>query len=509
MSAQPPFTSPSATASTPSATPLPPALTPQADAIITAFGNDPSVGSARAGTLRNVILASPALTAEFNNSVTAGHVQSITPLTNPNAGGEYDAANHTVSLPVTMFDQPAHGRYDTGEPTFVLGHELQHSFNSATVDQAYATFDHDVGVIATSASRDHDYTAPIGQLIEANRRDEAGAEIAGWNAIVSAARQQGGGATPTVRDIYERSPGRMDDFIDVDRTHVPPTYSMKPNLQVNPDMTMTASQHNLNGMGQNFFDKARPHGGLGHNGNSDYPNYYGAYAIGLAAQYERLNNPPQPGVAPSQMSVNLASLHLSRQTMEGNGIDLGGAQPMPFQDKSTTPPTAQQFHHTATTHVYVPIPPNVDPSRLPSAQPQLDQPGHPDHALYQQARDAVHRLDAQQHRAPDQSSDNLAAALTVAARRDGLHQVDHAVLSGDASRAFAVKGDLNSPFKQLAEVPTAQAANTSIAQSSQAWQSMQAAKPSALQPGQQQQAQSTLTQGQQTAPQQHQPQQHH
>jgi hypothetical protein len=106
------------------------------------------------------------------------------------------------------------------------------------------------------------------------------------------------------------------------------------------------------------------------------------------------------------------------------------------------------------------------PSTTP---PHLDQTAHPDHALYEQARSAVHRLDAAHQRTPDQRSNNLAAALVVAARRDGLSQIHHAVLNEDASRTFAVQGELNSPLRQLAHVQTAQAVNTSITQSSTAW----------------------------------------
>jgi Lipase (class 3) len=108
-----------------------------------------------------------------------------------------------------------------------------------------------------------------------------------------------------------------------------------------------------------------------------------------------------------------------------------------------------------------------DPS---TTSPHLDQTAHPDHALYEQARSAVHRLDATHQREPDQHSDNLAAALVVAARRDGLSQIHHAVLSDDASHTFAVQGELNSPLRQLTHVHTVQAVNTPIEQSSLAWQ---------------------------------------
>lgn len=110
-----------------------------------------------------------------------------------------------------------------------------------------------------------------------------------------------------------------------------------------------------------------------------------------------------------------------------------------------------------------------------SAQkPALNHPSHPDHALFQQARTAVHQLDASHQRASDARSDNFAASLAVAARGNGLNKIDHVVLSVDASRAYAVQGELGSPFKQIVQVDTAQAISAPVEQSSAAWSQQQA-----------------------------------
>ncbi|HEV2680899.1 MAG TPA: XVIPCD domain-containing protein [Rhodanobacter sp.] len=101
--------------------------------------------------------------------------------------------------------------------------------------------------------------------------------------------------------------------------------------------------------------------------------------------------------------------------------------------------------------------------------PTLADATHPGNGMYQQALGAVHRLDAQQGRAPDQHSGNLAAALAVAAQGNGMSRVDHVVLSDDASRAFAVQGDTNSLFKRYTDVNVAQAIATPVAQSSVQW----------------------------------------
>ena len=95
---------------------------------------------------------------------------------------------------------------------------------------------------------------------------------------------------------------------------------------------------------------------------------------------------------------------------------------------------------------------------------------HPGNRIYLQALDAVHHLDTQHGRAPDQRSNNLAAALAVAAQAHGISRIDHVVLSNDASQAFAVQGDLNGVFKRYASINVDQAMRTPLAESSGQWQ---------------------------------------
>jgi len=97
--------------------------------------------------------------------------------------------------------------------------------------------------------------------------------------------------------------------------------------------------------------------------------------------------------------------------------------------------------------------------------PGLDSADHPAHAMYQQAREAVNKLDAQHGRTSDQQSNQLAGSLTAGAVKEGLTRIDHVALSDDASRAYAVQGEPNSPFKRVAEVQTQQAMATSLEQS--------------------------------------------
>ena len=98
-----------------------------------------------------------------------------------------------------------------------------------------------------------------------------------------------------------------------------------------------------------------------------------------------------------------------------------------------------------------------------AAGPLLNQPGHPQHALYNQALDGVQKLGGG---ASSGQRENFAGSLAVEAQRNGLKKIDHVVLNDDGSRAWAVQGDLRSPFKQHAEVNVGQAVGTPLAQSS-------------------------------------------
>lgn len=113
-----------------------------------------------------------------------------------------------------------------------------------------------------------------------------------------------------------------------------------------------------------------------------------------------------------------------------------------------------------------------------SASMRLDDPLHPDHSLYQQARGAVHRLDAEHDRIPDHRSDQLAAALVVAARRDGLTRIDTITVHRDGENLSAWEkappgSDWFTQFQistRHAEVPIVQSLDTPIEHSSRAWE---------------------------------------
>lgn len=135
------------------------------------------------------------------------------------------------------------------------------------------------------------------------------------------------------------------------------------------------------------------------------------------------------------------------------------------------------------------------------AGPRLDEKTHPVNGVYDKATDAVGRLDAQHGRTADESSQRLAGAATVAALKGGLTSIDHIVVNQDATKAYAVQGDLDSPLKKVAEIDMKQALATPLDKSSEAaMQQQQATQHSqGNQQAQQQQAADQHQQQQQQA----------
>lgn len=106
----------------------------------------------------------------------------------------------------------------------------------------------------------------------------------------------------------------------------------------------------------------------------------------------------------------------------------------------------------------------------PTRNARLDEPTHPAYGVFRTALFDVEKLDAEVGRQPDQLSANLAAALTAAAREQGMSHIDSVKLSKDASWAFAVQGSDSDPHKKVATVATEHGISTTVAQSSDAWQ---------------------------------------
>jgi hypothetical protein len=96
----------------------------------------------------------------------------------------------------------------------------------------------------------------------------------------------------------------------------------------------------------------------------------------------------------------------------------------------------------------------------------LTDPRHTEHALFESARSAVRVMERRQGIRATEESGRLAAALTVAATREGMQRIDRVELTDHSRRAFAFEEHPYAALKCVA-VDVRQAINTSMAQHSE------------------------------------------
>jgi len=327
-------------------------------AILDDFSRQPGVSASVMANLRSILDQSPLLNRQFNQAARLGHLRGFAVLADPNAGGTFHPADKRIHLSVISLTTPGTDEFESGEPTFVLGHELQHAFNADAQARSSREFDRAIQGIAESPAPIHDYTGVLEMRLGDNRQDEAAAEIAGWNALVSAVKTRLPEAT--LEDVIEAARYRAEDFLDAAESARDADKTLAANLHLNADLTLTPTPQNLEAMGQNYFDKDPDDTNLGFRGNSDYANYYAAYAVGrivaLETHYSR-----HLGERASRIAIDMERLGLSERLLEENGLHLGSAiRRMPYLDLSHASTARRHFDHTYESHEYRPLAPHSD-----------------------------------------------------------------------------------------------------------------------------------------------------
>ena len=366
------------------------------------------------------------------------------------AGGMYSQETNTLKLPPLGLQTPAPGgagNFRADELAYVIGHEVNHSFNSMAKHDADLALKRDIGLIAKSALRIHDYTQPVEAYIEASRQDEARASIAGMNALVSR-QQEITGLTPTLASIQALTTTTSHlDFMAFD-TKTNSVIAL-PNLTFNSDATLTPTQQNIDAMGVHYFDRPLPGSAssserpltAGERGISYNANYYGAYAVELIIGVERDHEAERGhkrghGGTAHELTLDLGRLGLSEAVMERVGIKISpnAGTPHIYFDSSQTPAVQGKFDHTEDSSVnpkntHVPLLSGHAPSLRSSADEaqkadQRREPGaratspaeqlsSPDQQLHQRIFQAgrAHGLD-------EERSANLAAQGVLAFKED-------------------------------------------------------------------------------------------
>jgi hypothetical protein len=379
--------------------------------------------------LRSLLAQSPELQARFLDSIADGNLKSFEALpAKAHAGGSYNGDSKTMRLPL-----PRLGRTETepamaAELTFVLGHELEHSFFRTSADQADTAFKQEILAIAMGPGP-HDYTDAVKQLFDSHRENEARAHIGGFNALASQVKSDNPDAG--LRELYEASPGRMEDFIDRSGRAPDFDYALKPGLTLSSDGTLKPTPQNIEAMGRYFFDQPPSAVRLGTNGNQDYINYYGE---GVLASIERAEKAAlvyatafDPGAVPAEIRLDMDALGLKPALLTTDLTFLGNAA------------------LTASTQS---VP------EAPIAAPDADAPAIPapgENALYAQALRSIDGVAGQLGLSDRGETANLAAATALEAMQAGMHRVDGVVV-GVSGRIYVYEGDPSSASVNRAAV---------------------------------------------------------
>ncbi len=381
--------------------------------------------------LRELLEKSPDLKARVVDSVGKGHLEKFEMLPRgANAGGTYSSDSKAIELPPADLKRAGKDTAAAAELIFVMGHEIQHSFNSTVADKASADFVKEAERIAKTKGP-HDYTAAVKTLIQANRDDEASAHIGGFNAIASKVLKSKPDAG--LKELYNAAPGRMGDFID--RTGRSPNfaYAMKPGLTLEADNTLKTTPENVKAMGKHYFDQPPSSARLGAKGNQDYPNYYGEWAVNVIHDAEKralveAKKADPKAVAP-EVKINMAEIGLKASL-----LDTG----LKYTDTTPKKPIEQAKE------------------AVEQAKQAVEASGRSVSTLYGQAMQSIEKIAGQIGLKDQTETANVAAASAAQATKAGMERIDGALV-GKQGQMFLYQGDPSSEHADRISVDVAKA----------------------------------------------------
>ena len=189
------------------------AFSEKAQKIINDFSKQNGVTEEHVNNLKDAILSSPVLNEQFNYVANRGLLRGLQALPpNSGMGGKFNGQNKVISISLDQFSS-ANYQQEKGDNVFVLGHEIRHAYNDRAMGKARYDYNQELQQEVSKPSP-RDYTQEVRKMMAAHKWDEATAEIAGYNAVVSMVKEssRNKGVTVTLMDIYQAAEYRMDDL---------------------------------------------------------------------------------------------------------------------------------------------------------------------------------------------------------------------------------------------------------------------------------------------------------
>ena len=426
---------------------------PSLDRMLEKFETDHDDGTGWTRHLREAIAAAPVLRENLERAVREQHLFGFA-LSHPSApeNNAYSPSDGTMLLNEETIRAARPGSPHVGELVFALGHETDHALRRIENAASRKAF-HDVAnrIVQTFDVPYHDYTAPLRDMLEARRTDEAKAHLAGYSAHHSWVVANNPHAS--LDDIHASLPGRMDDFIVVHPAGDSTYCALKPGLENENFFShdLGQSESNVEAMKRYYYDKAATEARLGPNRNLDYRHHDAAQFMDLIDENDRfihrrgtdVRNAGAPRVVVDLDALGLDAARLETRLpyitpsallqdipaeTSGRGTKRTFERPQPGQDGTRpTDPVATKRARTT---------PGED---LASPEPAAGALPGTDHPLY---REAYAQLWLQRRAlsldGDDTALQNIAAGMAFKARSDGWSNILNVSCKEDGSRVFAL-----------------------------------------------------------------------
>ena len=272
----------------------------------------------RRAEVEESIASSPYLRQIMTEAVNAGtleHIRMGTP--GANEGGHFDDQKRAIYLsPETFtFSKRPSDRLDA--ITSTLGHETGHALNAEqTRKTLYFVTGSITDEIRAAEGGKVDMTPLMGMFLRNARRDEASAEIHGWNALASRIEHIKG-APPDRSEMLRRADASTECvFSDKNQNrHLARGIILDADMQMSDTRLPKAGPINLEPVARCHFDN--PRATLGAGGAADYPNYYAAYMI------QQIADDTRDQTYPARIEIDMKKLGLDKAQLESTGLRLG------------------------------------------------------------------------------------------------------------------------------------------------------------------------------------------
>lgn len=317
----------------------------QAIEIIQKFGMQQNITNAGYRNFIDVMSESPFLVEKFNQSVQEGRIRNLLFLeSGASEGGHYDSGTQTLRIPsVSVVYDPSNSDQMPFKYAlmFVMGHEIQHSFNREIQNYARSRYMDEIRKEVKKPDGERNFTAPMADYMAVYRRDEADVQIAGYNAVLSAMRQSN--PNLKLKDLAYTTK-RMADFLI--RDYSKRLVKFHGDYQYDSEtFVIQPTDKNLEAAAHHYFDRNSK---LGCQRNSNYVNHYVRSMLEIAIDAdltEKARNPSHK--APFALDMQgfkvpridnpneFTNIPLNEYLIESNGLRIKSDKPVPYIDTST------------------------------------------------------------------------------------------------------------------------------------------------------------------------------